>query len=95
MLMDYLRVHGQKVSRQSARDSLMLKVANCDVDDVLKGITCVFLHIMWMCDLLRLHMCRTVYSVLGPHYLWHIDGNHKLNKRFALVIHAVIDGCIL
>lgn len=34
---------------------------------------------------------RRVYSVPGPHHLWHVDGNHKLN-RFNLVVHAGIDG---
>jgi len=34
---------------------------------------------------------RRVYNVLGPHHLWHMDGNHKLN-RFHLVVHAAIDG---
>ncbi len=34
---------------------------------------------------------RRVYSVEGPHHLWHIDGNHKLNK-FNLVVHGCIDG---
>lgn len=34
---------------------------------------------------------RRVYSVPGPHHLWHIDGNHKL-IAFNLVIHAGIDG---
>ena len=34
---------------------------------------------------------RRVYSVPGPHHLWHMDGYHKLNK-FHLVIHAAVDG---
>jgi hypothetical protein len=34
---------------------------------------------------------RRSYSVPGPNYLWHVDGNHKL-VRFKLVIHAAIDG---
>jgi hypothetical protein len=34
---------------------------------------------------------RRVYSVPGPHHLWHMDGYHKL-RRFHLVIHAAIDG---
>jgi len=34
---------------------------------------------------------RRVYNVLGPHHLWHMDGNHKLS-RFHLVVHAAIDG---
>ena len=34
---------------------------------------------------------RRVYSVAGPHHLWHIDGNHKL-IRYHIVIHAGIDG---
>lgn len=34
---------------------------------------------------------RRVYSVPGPHHLWHLDGHHKL-KNFHLVIHAAVDG---
>ena len=35
---------------------------------------------------------RRVYSVPGPNYLWHIDGNHKLIK-YRIVIHGGgIDG---
>ena len=34
---------------------------------------------------------RRVYSVPCPHYLWHIDGNHKLIK-WKFVIHGSIDG---
>jgi hypothetical protein len=35
---------------------------------------------------------RRVYRSPGPHHLWHIDGNHKLKKRFSLVIEAGVDG---
>ena len=39
----------------------------------------------------RYSICRRVYNVLGPNYLWHIDSNHKLiSQRF--VIHGCIDG---
>ncbi|CAG2184516.1 uncharacterized protein [Mytilus edulis] len=34
---------------------------------------------------------RRQYSVPCPHYLWHIDGNHKLIK-WKMVIHGGIDG---
>ena len=34
---------------------------------------------------------RIYYSVPGPNYLWHIDGNHKI-IRYNLVIHGGIDG---
>jgi hypothetical protein len=34
---------------------------------------------------------RREYSVPGPHYLWHQDGNHKL-IRWGIVIHGCIDG---
>lgn len=34
---------------------------------------------------------RRAYSVPGPNYLWHIDGNHKI-IRYNLVIHGGIDG---
>mmetsp|Transcript_25666 Transcript_25666/g.36809 ORF Transcript_25666/g.36809 Transcript_25666/m.36809 type:complete len:316 (-) Transcript_25666:225-1172(-) len=40
---------------------------------------------------------RRAYNVLGPHHLWHIDGNHKL-IRYGMVIHGCIDGrtrCII
>ena len=39
----------------------------------------------------RYAICRRVYNVKGPNYLWHIDSNHKLiAQRF--VIHGCIDG---
>ena len=34
---------------------------------------------------------RRVYSVPGPNYLWHIDGNHKM-IRYRLVVHGGVDG---
>lgn len=34
---------------------------------------------------------RRTYSVPGPNYLWHVDGNHKM-IRWRLVIHGGIDG---
>ena len=34
---------------------------------------------------------RRSYSVPGPNYLWHADGNHKLIK-YRLVVHGAIDG---
>ena len=34
---------------------------------------------------------RREYSVPGPNYLWHADGNHKL-IRYRIVVHAAIDG---
>ena len=34
---------------------------------------------------------RRVYKVPGPHYLWHIDGCHKM-IRYGLVVHGCIDG---
>ena len=34
---------------------------------------------------------RRVYSVPGCHYLWHMDGCHKLIK-YRFVVHAAIDG---
>lgn len=34
---------------------------------------------------------RRQYSVAGPNFLWHIDGNHKL-IRWRFVIHGGIDG---
>jgi hypothetical protein len=37
------------------------------------------------------NLYRRVYSVKGPHHLWHIDGWRKL-IRYGLVIHACIDG---
>ena len=36
-------------------------------------------------------ICRCVYNVHGPNYLWHIESNHKLiTQRF--IIHGFIDG---
>lgn len=34
---------------------------------------------------------RRQYSIPCPHYLWHLDGNHKLIK-WRMVIHGAIDG---
>lgn len=34
---------------------------------------------------------RVVYSVAGPHHLWHVDGCHKLIP-YGLVVHGGIDG---
>ena len=34
---------------------------------------------------------RREYSVPGPNFLWHADGNHKL-IRYRIVVHAAIDG---
>lgn len=42
-------------------------------------------------SLLQRRVKRRVYSVPNPHYLWHIDGNHKL-IRWGMVIHCGIDG---
>ena len=39
----------------------------------------------------RYEICRRVYNVPGPNYLWHIDSNHKMiSWRF--VIHGCVDG---
>ena len=39
----------------------------------------------------RYAICRRVYNVHGPNYLWHIDSNHKLiAQRF--VTHGCVDG---
>lgn len=43
------------------------------------------------CQTLHSRIHRRSYSVPGPNYLWHIDGNHKL-IRYKIVIHAAIDG---
>ena len=37
----------------------------------------------------RIH--RRTYSVPGPNYLWHLDGNHKL-IRYRVVVQGGIDG---
>lgn len=34
---------------------------------------------------------RRIYSVPHPHFMWHIDGNHKL-IRWHMVIHCGVDG---
>ncbi|XP_044765890.1 uncharacterized protein LOC123322112 isoform X2 [Coccinella septempunctata] len=42
-------------------------------------------------------ICRRVYRVKGPNYLWHMDSNHKLTS-FRFVFHGAIDGfsrCII
>jgi len=44
------------------------------------------------CEQRRLNsLHRRTYSVPGPHYLWHCDGNHKL-KPFKLVVLGFMDG---
>jgi hypothetical protein len=35
---------------------------------------------------------RRAYISRGPHYVWHIDGNHKLD-RYNFVVEGGIDGC--
>ena len=40
----------------------------------------------------RKRIKRAVYHSDGPHYCWHIDGNHKL-IRWGIVIYGCIDGC--
>lgn len=42
-------------------------------------------------SLLNRRVQRRVYSSPFPHFLWHIDGNHKL-IRWKFIIHAAIDG---
>ena len=39
----------------------------------------------------RKRVKRVVYNVHGPHYLWHIDGHHKLIK-WKIVTHGCVDG---
>lgn len=39
----------------------------------------------------RYRLKRRIYSVLGPNFIWHIDGHDKLN-RFGFCIHGAIDG---
>jgi len=39
----------------------------------------------------RRRIRRRQYSVVGPHHLWHIDGNHKLDL-YGIVIFGGIDG---
>lgn len=39
----------------------------------------------------RYAICRRVYHVPGPNYLYHIDSNHKM-ITWRLVIHGCIDG---
>lgn len=49
------------------------------------------IHRIRGCQTLHPRIHRRSYSVPGPNYLWHLDGNHKL-IRYKLVIHAAIDG---
>lgn len=66
---------GRQVHVQRAR----VRESLCRVDPVGRSIR------------KRYAICRRVYNVRGPNYLWHIDSNHKLiSQRF--VIHGCIDG---
>lgn len=38
-----------------------------------------------------LHLKKVVYNVPGPHFLWHLDGCHKL-IRWGFVVHVCVDG---
>ena len=35
---------------------------------------------------------RGIYRKVAPHYVWHVDGTHKLIHPYRLVIHVGIDG---
>ena len=35
--------------------------------------------------------CRT-YHVEGPNFVWHVDRNHSLLRRWKFIIHGVMDG---
>ena len=39
----------------------------------------------------RPRICRRLYSLPCPNYLWHIDGNHK-QIRWRMVLHHAVNG---
>ncbi len=39
----------------------------------------------------RYAICRRVYNIPGPNYLWHIDSSHKMIS-WRVLIHGCIDG---
>lgn len=76
LLRGYFISKGYKVQRRKLRDSIR-RVDPVGLNERRELIS------------RRIH--RRIYSVPHPHYLWHLDGNHKL-IRWGFVIHAAIDG---
>ena len=76
MLMGYIVSQGLKIQRRRIRASIKR------VDPV---------GLIERRQLLARRITRRAYSVPHPHYMWHIDGNHKL-IRWGFVIHAAVDG---
>lgn len=76
MLIGFFKAKGHKVQRRRLRESIRR------VDPIGLAERRTMLHYRTR---------RRVYSVPHPHFMWHIDGNHKL-IRWGLVIHVGIDG---
>ena len=76
MLMGHFKSLGHRVQRQRLRESIKR------VDPI--GLE----HRRQM---IQRRITRRVYNVPHPHYIWHIDGNHKMN-RWRLYVHGAIDG---
>lgn len=76
MLMGHFRSLGHRVQRRRLRESIKR------VDPI---------GVVQRRENLQRRITRRVYNVPHPHYIWHIDGNHKMN-RWGLYIHGAIDG---
>ena len=76
MLMGHFKSLGHRAQRQRLRESIKR------VDPI--GLE----HRRQM---IQRRITRRVYNIPHPHYIWHIDGNHKMN-RWRLYVHGAIDG---
>lgn len=76
MILGHVRSNGLNIQRRRIRDSIR-RVDPGGLMDRTERLTRT--------------IRRRIYSVPHPHYMWHIDGNHKL-IRWGFVIHAAIDG---
>lgn len=76
MMLGYFRASGVKVSRAKVRAS----IHRVDPDGVALRREQAAKRIK-----------RRIYWSPYPHYMWHIDGNHKL-IRWHMIIHIAIDG---
>ena len=76
MLLGYFLSKGHRVQRKRIRESIV-RVDPDGLDERRQ----LFSH----------RIQRRVYSVPHAHYMWHLDGNHKM-IRWGFVIHVGVDG---
>ena len=76
MLLGYFLSKGLRIQRKRIRESI-IRVDPDGLDERRQ--------------LFSQRIQRRVYSVPHAHYMWHLDGNHKM-IRWGLVIHVGIDG---